>query len=235
MPSFSEHAAFRLAVLFDASPPKHVHNTTIHTVPTATTIPTPTMPSTTPSPQTWTLRLKARKTTVLLHIDPLQTFSSLKEHLYTALADTSLTDPSTREPIPLPSSPEDIQLGRPHDRADPDAGFVLGEWEQQASEDGEDDLAEGKGKGKAKAKSGKGNAGAAVMDCPKGAGLKDRDVLAFRWRGDGTGWEDGDEDEDMEGTVKKDGMWGVKLASFEDGYGVENEADMGGLPGEFEG
>ncbi|KAF2638832.1 hypothetical protein P280DRAFT_63498 [Massarina eburnea CBS 473.64] len=192
------------------------------------------MAPTTPSPQTWTLRLKARKTTVVLHVDPLQTFASMKSDLHAALVDTSLIDPSTREPIPLPSSPSDIQFGRPIDRADPQLGFTLGEWELP-SDDEEDN---GKGKGKAKTKGRKSDVTSAVKDCPKGAGLKDRDVLAFRWRGDGTAWEDDEEQDDDimladEVTSKKD-TWGVKLASFDDQYGVENEADLG-LPGEFEG
>ncbi|KAF1955109.1 hypothetical protein CC80DRAFT_416161 [Byssothecium circinans] len=185
----------------------------------------------TPSPQTWTLRLKARKTTVLLHIDPLQTFSSIKEHLYAALKETSLVDPTTRLEIPLPSSPSEIQLGRPIDRTDPSLGFTLAEWEIVGEDEDAEDT--GKGKGKAKAKGRKSEVVGAVKDCPKGAGIRDRDVLAFRWRGDGTGWED-EEDEEMEGAGREGDMWSVKLASFEDGYGEENEADLG-VKGHFEG
>jgi hypothetical protein len=185
---------------------------------------------TNPSPQTWILRLKSRKTTVLLHVDPLHTFSTIKSNLYEALTETGLKDPESGETIPLPESASDIQLGRPIDVNDAQQGFQLGEWEYSAYESEEEG---GKGKGKGKAKAGKksnGAAGSNVNDCPKGAGLKDGAVLAFRWAGDGI-W-DGGEDADMD----QDGsnMWGVQLASFEDAYGVTNESDVGGGR-EFEG
>lgn len=189
-----------------------------------------------PSPQTWTLRLKSRKTTVLLHVDPLHTFSTIKTFLYEALSETGIKDPETEESIPLPSSPSDIQLARPVNINDAQEGFQIGEWEHPASEEDES----GKGKGKAKAvkkTNGGATAGtASVKDCPKGAGLKDGAVLAFRWAGDGT-WDGDDEDMDVEDgrrSAKGADMWGVKLASFDDVYGVENETDVGGGR-EFEG
>ncbi|KAL5119417.1 hypothetical protein ACEQ8H_002686 [Pleosporales sp. CAS-2024a] len=199
-----------------------------------------------PGPQTWTLRLKSRKTTVLLHVDPLQTFAGIKSDLYDALKATGgLHDPETRDAIPLPESPLHIQLGRPVDVHDAQLGFRLGEWEElsaaaaaaAAAAESEDESGGGKGKGKAKAgkKLEGGTAGVVgkVKDCPKGAGLRDGAVLAFRWAGDGI-W-DGHDDADREqhGGAKPD-MWGVRLASFEDAYGVNNESDVGGAR-EFEG
>jgi len=189
----------------------------------------------TPSPQTWTLRLKALKTTVILHVDPLHTFDTIKTYLYDALQETDLKNPETGESIPLPPSASDIQLGRPVNINDANEGFQLGEWEYSI---GEEEDEGGKGKGKAKA-SGSANGGAKagtanVKQCPKGAGLKDGAVLAFRWPGDGN-WDGEDELDIDEGRPGKAGdMWGVKLASFEDAYGVENETDVGGRP-EFEG
>ncbi|KAF2027743.1 hypothetical protein EK21DRAFT_71296 [Setomelanomma holmii] len=183
---------------------------------------------TTPSPQTWTLRLKARKVTVLLHIDSLQTFSSIKAQLLHALNETGIKDPKTNEPLSLPESPSAIQFGHPVDVHDPQQGFQLGEWEYPPNESEEDG---GKGKGKANQKSNGGVSGvASVKDCPKGAGLKDGAVLAFRWVGDGI-W-DGDEDADMQ--QDEANTWGVQLASFDDAYGVENTTDVGGGR-EFEG
>lgn len=183
-----------------------------------------------PSPLSWTLRLKAHKTTVLLHVDPLHTFDNIKSRLFDALQETELRHPETGEPIPLPESASEIQLGRPVNIHDASEGFQLGEWEYSITEEEE----EGKGKGKAKAsgnsseKAGMSNA----KQCPKGAGLKDGVVLAFRWRGDGS-WDGEEEDED-DLVAKPADMWGVKLASFEDAYGVENETDVGG-GAEFEG
>lgn len=169
-----------------------------------------------PTPQTWTLRLKSHRTTILLHIDPLTTFTTIKSTLYTALQETGFRADSHGPEIPLPSSPSAIQLGRPIDPLDVSQGFALGEWETPVEDDEvavEDEAVKGKGKGKGKKVQG------GVEDCPKGAGLKDGAVLAFRWEGD-------------EGTEGDD--WGVKVASFEDAYGVVNEGD-GGARGEFEG
>lgn len=182
-----------------------------------------------PSPQTWTLRLKSYKTTVLLHVDPLNTFATIKTCLYDALQETGLRNPETGESIPLPSSASDIQLGRPVNINDAHEGFQLGEWEYPAVEEEEDS---GKGKGKAKATGKKADGGIAnLKDCPKGAGLKDGAVLAFRWAGDGT-WDGDESDMDVDLETRKTSrgadMWGVKLASFEDAYGVDNEADVGG-------
>jgi len=188
------------------------------------------MTSTAPSPQTWTLRLKHGKTTILLHADPLQTFTSLKETLHTALQETTLTNPDTGAAIPLPPSPTAYQLGVPVNPAEPNRGFQLGVWEISEDDDDNADGAKGKGKGKANGGSRKVEVGpGSVKNCPKGAGLRDGAVLAVRWRGDGAGWEDEESEDELEGLrVKKGDMWGVRLASFEDGYGVENEGDLGG-------
>jgi hypothetical protein len=186
---------------------------------------------TTPTPTTWTLRLKSHRTTVLLHIDPLTPFTTIKKTLHTALTETGLSPFEGGPEISLPSSPEEIQLGRPRDPLDASQGFVLGEWESAQSDDEVDieDVAEeskgkGKGKGKAAASSaaakGKGRKSEGAGDCPKGAGLKDGAVLAFRWEGDGT--------------APEESSWGVQLAIYEDAYGVQNEGDVGGRA-EFEG
>ncbi|KAF2651132.1 hypothetical protein K491DRAFT_104409 [Lophiostoma macrostomum CBS 122681] len=266
-----------------------------------------------PSPHTQTLRLKSHKTTVLLHIDPLQSFTSIKSELLAALRETGLRHADTGATIPLPDSlrAEDVTLGRPRNVNEPKAGFEVAEWEVgrqgaggeggedggigngvgdeddefnsgEAGEDedaGEDDSVQGKGKGKAKRKlpsptspspstsnpakrkpgrpstttkppstSLDPSTAASIAQCPKGVNLKDGAVLAFRFPGDGTGWEDTsadidqdeDEDEDIDelapGHADKTPkhMWGVRIASFEDGYGVENEGDVGGVR-EFEG
>ena len=200
-----------------------------------------------PSPLTWTLRFKSHKTTVLLHVNPLQTFSSIKSQLYTALQDTSLRDYATGATVPLPSSPDDIRLGRPINVNDPHAGFVLGEWEVPSEDSGDDIKGKGKASAKGKGKARKSSSGedgdlasdTNIKQCPKGAGLRDGAVLAFRWPGINTDegdWVDVGGDVDMEqGERKKVDMWGVKIATFEDAYGVENEGDVGGGRSEFEG
>jgi hypothetical protein len=189
----------------------------------------------TPSPQTWTLRLKSHKTTVILHVDPLHTFDTIKTYLYDALQETDFKNPETDESIPLPSSASEIQFGRPVNINDANEGFQLGEWEYTINEEEQE---EGKGKGKAKASSssngGAKGATASLKQCPKGAGLKDGAVLAFRWAGDGS-WDGEDWFDISKGRLGEAGnMWGVTLASFEDAYGAENEMDVGGRA-EFEG
>ena len=178
----------------------------------------------------------------MLHVDPLHTFSTIKTFLYNALEETGLRHPDTGRPRShYPSSPSEIQFGRPVNVNDAHEGFRLGEWEHTPSAMDDDEEDEGKGKGKGKAKAGRKSNGAAttsaanVKDCPKGAGLKDGAVLAFRWPGDGI-W-DGDVDDDDYEIIRPSAganMWGVKLASFEDAYGVDNETDVGGAR-EFEG
>ncbi|KAH7121116.1 hypothetical protein B0J11DRAFT_581875 [Dendryphion nanum] len=178
-----------------------------------------------PTPMTWTLRLKAHKTTVFLHINQLTTFATIKQHLFAAIQDTTLSSTNGLR-VTLPSSPSEIQLGRPVDINDPQSGFMLGEWERAT--DGDDGDTRGKGKAKARPRkdeddelAGKEN----INQCPKGAGLKDNAVLAFRWPGDGTGWE---EEEDEEMGDEEGSSWGVKIPSYEDQYGMENVGDVGG-------
>lgn len=159
---------------------------------------------------------------MLLHVDPLTRFDVIKQMLYKALQETYLRHADTKKLIPLPDSAAGIQLGRPVDVHDPSAGFRLGEWEYQL--DNEAAATDAKGKGKA----GTTAAPSEIQQCPKGAGLRDNAVLAFRFKGDGTEWGSrvADGDEDMEADVPS--MWGVKIATFDDSYGVENEGDVGG-------
>jgi hypothetical protein len=179
------------------------------------------MSAVTPSPTTWTLRIKAHKTTVLLHVDPLSTFSNIKALFLAALKETSLKHAGTGLPVSLPDSPSEIQLGKPVDKHDPQAGFVLGDWELK---DAKKDGANGKKKEESTLA-----APSNIGQCPKGAGLKDGAVLVARWKRDGTGWSgppEGDEEDEL--VQEEPSMWGVKIASYEDSYGVENEGDVGG-------
>jgi hypothetical protein len=194
--------------------------------------------TTAPDPTSWTLRLKSQKTTVLLQTNPLHTFGTIKSRLYSVLQETSLKDQNGNR-IPLPGSPEDIQLGKPANINDPRDGFVPGEWEANGLQE-DDEAPNPKGKGKGKPKDTEELATPSnIKNCPKGANLRDGSVLAFRWRGQGmeSAWEEEDveDDEDlvMVGGEGKS-LWGVKIASFEDGYGVENTGDVGGHR-EFEG
>lgn len=177
--------------------------------------------STAPSPLTWTVRLKHHKTTVLLHCDPLQTFRSIKTALLAALNETN--PDGTLNNRFLPSSPNEIILGRPVDLNNPEEGFLLGEWEKaRGGLDAGESEGAGKGKGKRKSIAGEGTG---AKDCLKGAGLRDGAVLAFKWGGKD---EEDEEDDDVEMRLGEKENWDVIIPAYEDAYGVENTGDVGG-------
>ena len=178
------------------------------------------MESTVASPSTWTIRFKYHKTTVLLHVNPLQSFSSVKSELLRALRESH---PAGVNSDPLPSDPEQIVFARPNDPMDPEAGWtsidddiVLADGDEDGGKDGK-----GKGKGKTKPKSG------GVTDCVQGAGFKNGACLAFKFRrGDAAGFMD------MEGVGEE--KWDVLIPSYEDQFEVTQEGDVGVRP-EFRG
>jgi hypothetical protein len=205
------------------------------------------MPDSSPSPRAWCLRFKLNRTTVVLHIDALQTLASIRSELLSALQAThpdNLFKGTTREntPIayPLPATPEDIALAKLADPNDPNGG-----WEAIGDdlEDGlifDEDVGSGKGKGKAAAsrpaarKSGGSTATASskgVNDCAQGVGLKDGSVVAFRFR---LPEEKARRQRLIEGSldvdeIARDGMgddadWDVVMPSMEETYGEEDAA-----------
>jgi hypothetical protein len=171
------------------------------------------MAPTRPSPQTFTLKLKHHKTTILLHADPNSTLTSLKEELLRALKETcpnnSLNDK------PLPDSPLAIVLAIPKDVTNPGAGWSrVGSlpFRPVSSKASEETI--------------------------KGIGLREGGCLAFKWSADG---EESDleqnkrkkEDEDeamvMDGIedLEEEEDWDVIIPSYEDIYGVDNAVDVG--------
>ncbi|KAI9658964.1 MAG: hypothetical protein M1821_001924 [Bathelium mastoideum] len=172
------------------------------------------------SPLTWTVRFKHHQTTVLLHVDPTQSFSTIKSELLHALQESHANGVNG---IALPSSPEDILLARPNDAMDPSAGWT-GIDDDAALADGDDDGEErnqGKNKGKAKRKMG----GAA--DCMQGAGFKNGACLAFKFK-------DGDSDDWVDVGGVREEKWDVLIPSYEDQFDVTQEGDVGVRP-EFRG
>jgi hypothetical protein len=169
-----------------------------------------------PAPTAWTLRLKHHRTTLLFHLDPLQTFAILKKQLLAALRET---EPSgTLNGNPLPTSPSEIVLGRPVDVNDLRKGFVTGEWERAEFGDEEMEVEEPAKKGRAKKQV------TAAGDCPKGAkNVRDGGVLAFWWgedtvarsKGKGKMLTDG---EGMELDAPEE-KWDVVLPNYDDMYG----------------
>lgn len=169
------------------------------------------MVPTTPSPLTWTLRLKYNKGTTLLHVDPLQSFTSIKAELLRALhqiyPNGALPDGTT-----LPASSQEVLLAKPVDVNDHSQG-----WTRLAEDEAKDDedLETTKSKSSKKRK----NDAESSLSCPKGAGLKEGSVLAYKFRSG----------QDDEGLGLEDERWDVVIPNYEDSTGVTNEGDVGGL------
>lgn len=132
--------------------------------------------STTPTPLTWTMRLKNHKTTVILHVDSLQSLSTLKKELLAVLNEIS---PSGLNGHALPSSTSDMLLAKPIDPLDMSFGWDALERSNQLDDPFNIDEDAPKGKGKQ-----------LESENLKAYGIKDNAVLAFKFRGDGTkGWD----------------------------------------------
>ncbi|KAK5109153.1 hypothetical protein LTR62_007515 [Meristemomyces frigidus] len=187
-------------------------------------------PSITPSPHTWTLRLKHNRSTILLHVDPLQNLHSVRAELLKAVRATNPSGSFHGHTIPQHES--DILLARAVDSND----LTLG-WESLEKGEEELELVEDrKGKGKASAVQASKDK---MTDCPQGMGLKDGGVLAFKFRtGDDEARERGDEfeaedelaGENLVGNEAAED-WDVVVPSMEETYGdVESGEGMEALP-----
>ena len=190
------------------------------------------MPSTAPNPQTWILRFKQNRTTILLHLDPLQSLALVKQQLLTAIQETH--PDGTLNGIPIPDLPSEIQLGRPRNINDLTAGFELIESNDTSTNGALDGDVSGKGKGKASAvpavrpKKDARDPKTQLKDCPQGAGLRDHGIVAFKFKPkDGDVVTSIEEDEDEGIQVAKEDMvgveeqWDVVVPSFEETYGEE--------------
>lgn len=186
------------------------------------------MPVYDPTPETWTLKFKNARTTVVLYVYQLQTLSSIKTELLHALRSTN---PSGElNGTPLPDSPDDIELAKPRDFSNLETGGWQSIELDAPNDDFDADLfgnaadepaSRTKGKGKAKAK------GMSHKDCPVGAGLKDMCPVAFRFKGQKPVPRPVDDDVDEGLGLEDDGapdadVWHVELPKFEDVYGLEN-------------
>ena len=143
----------------------------------------------------WTLRLKQRRTTVLLFVDRSQSFTSIKQELLEAI---KATGKATLNDQALPTDPDDVILGIPVDRYDLSKGWV-GLDIPDFDEDG----------GRTK-KAGKNSI---LNSSPLGAGLKDGAVLAFKFRDSSMTEEEMDLD---------DNNWDVVLPNYEEEYGSQD-------------
>lgn len=102
-------------------------------------------------------------------MDQSQSFTSIKQDLLEAILSTGLSELNGH---PLPSDPDDVILGVPIDKNDPDRGWVDIHI-PEAKEDEEEAH-----------KSKKVKRDSVVNSSPLGAGLKDGSMVAFRFKRD---------------------------------------------------
>lgn len=160
-----------------------------------------------PSARTWTLRFKNHTSTILLEVDPLQRLGDVREELLHALVET--TPGGKLNGHDIPKNADHIQLGIANDRNELSKGYSSIQVELE-------DVSES-GKGKGKAAAGKAKSGfAALKDCPQGVGLKNGDVVAFKFI-DAENELDG---EDSEEFVED---WDVVVPTIEDTYREDDE------------
>lgn len=160
------------------------------------------------SPHMWTIRLKSKKTTVLLHVMPTEDFDNIKKSLLAVLHEIYPDGRLNEQPIPNDASK--VIFAKPVDIFDYTKGWAS--LEDSLSFADADDT-----KSKKKTKS---------SSTPKDAGLKDSAVLAFKFRST-------PEDED-EGLGLEE-QWDVVIPDFEDSTGTTNVGDVGGVHSEFRG
>ncbi|GAB7344638.1 hypothetical protein MBLNU457_3123t1 [Dothideomycetes sp. NU457] len=155
-----------------------------------------------PTPQTWTLRLKNKRTTIVLHVDRTLSLSVLKADLLLALQTAHPDNKLNSQTIPKDAS--SIRLAKPLDPSN----LSTGGWE--SIEDVVDSSMLDESGGKKKTSSGK------SKQSPLSVGLRDGGAVAFRFA-------DGDEEPGEEN-------WDVEVSTYEDVYGLEamaaqNEAE----------
>jgi len=100
----------------------------------------------------WTLRFKHGKHTIVLMVEPLTPFSSLKTELLTTLRErypSGLPSGTSPDPLPIPGSIHEVLLGVPIDTYEPSKG-----WVEITTEGG-------------------------IKESPKSLGLKDGSMIAF--------------------------------------------------------
>lgn len=102
-------------------------------------------------------------------MDQSQSFTSIKQDLLEAILSTGLSEINGH---PLPSDPDDVILGVPIDKNDPDKG-----WINIRIPEAKEDEEEGHKSKKVKRDS-------VVNSSPLGAGLKDGSMVAFRFKTD---------------------------------------------------
>jgi hypothetical protein len=179
--------------------------------------------ATLPQPSHITLLLRHHKSATFLSIAPTQSFDSIKELLLAVLQARNISSlrnaSDLTSPIPLPSSPDDLELGVLVDKKDASKGWTLIKPESASSN--------AAGKKKASSKS-------ADTDTPAALGLSDGGWLAYRVAQHGARARrepsiDANGDVVVDVDLTEDPGWDVVLPTFDDDEeGVEEEAAEAG-------
>ncbi|OAX82613.1 hypothetical protein ACJ72_03038 [Emergomyces africanus] len=141
----------------------------------------------------WTLRFKNHNVTILLLVSPAQSFESIKEELLKALKVRNIAEINGQ---PVPEEPAEIEFGTPIDRNNLEKGWeILKPTKEEVGNEKQKQPLRGR---------------KTAMSCPEGAGLKDSQAIAFRFRKPVEG-----EDEDELGVGFDDPGWDVKIAKYD--------------------
>lgn len=159
-----------------------------------------------PTPDMVTLLFKCHKSTTVLSVLPAKSFAEIKALLLAALQsrDIKVIPNST---LPLPTDPEDFELGLLADKKDPSKGWIPLEIKER-------ELTGPKG-----VKSKVGGKKSVLNESPLGAGLTDGSWVAYRVKAGPKEPDDKDAAE-SDGTpdveIDEDPGWDVVLPSFDD-------------------
>ncbi|KAI7169217.1 hypothetical protein D0869_11572 [Hortaea werneckii] len=174
--------------------------------------------------QTWTIRFKHQRTTVLLHVDPQQQLDSVRAELLKALGQ--VCPDGFLHGHRLPDSEADILLAVPTDINDLNLGWDAVDRDEAVENAIEEEKGSGKGKGKAGV-TGKGKASAGrSSDCPQTVGFRDGGIVAFKFRTQREAERDGNmaTDEALVSGGEKE-QWDVVVPTLDETYAEGEEAE----------
>lgn len=159
----------------------------------------------TPSPRTWILKFKNDQSTILLHVEPQQKMSTVRDDLLKAIKQTHPDGFFNGERIPDVS--DTLVFARPKDPTDVTQG-----WEAVGKGSLEDDLLNQDYKGKGKAAAGRAKSKAGSEETPQGLGFVNSGLVAFKFATKSV--EEVDElDSDA---IIGDGDWNVVIPALDD-------------------
>lgn len=139
----------------------------------------------------WTLRFKNHDVTILLIVSPAKPFGSIKETLLNALKIRNIKEINGKS---VPEDPSEIEFGVPIDRNNLHKG-----WQKMENADKRPST---------------GGTKSVLNTSPQGAGLRDSQAVAFRFRN--ATESDKEQDEEVAAMDLDDPGWDVKIPKYDD-------------------